>query len=184
MIVFFQSKCKNKIAYWDHQRVLVDTDYRLISKSPLLSCAFILQWMPLAEFVAQPLIQEDGMFKKIIDICIARLGKHYCGLLPHQVVSKFDGRLSCLYYNVIDAQDVNCRGNWSHPSTISQSQHPSPVVSWNPSGVFPLEERDDSNNSASIRGLTSQRPSKYLFLKNAVLVNEWQHQFFCYYLLL
>ena len=135
--------------------LLVDTDYRLISKSPLLSCAFILQWMPLAEFVAQPLIQEDGMFKKIIDICIARLGKHYCGLLPHQVVSKFDGRLSCLYYNVIDAQDVNCRGNWSHPSTISQSQHPSPVVSWNASGVSPLEERDGSNNSASIRGLTS-----------------------------
>lgn len=69
------------------------------------------KWMPLVEFVAQPLIQEDGMFKKIIDICIARLGKHYCGLLPHQVVSKFDGRPSCLYYNVIDAQDVNCRGN-------------------------------------------------------------------------
>jgi len=140
MICFFP-KCKNMIAYWDHQRVL-ETEAELgvskwmykigfcltiswhwlqTNKSPSLSCAFILQWMPLVEFVAQPLIQEDGMFKKIIDICIARLGKHYCGLLPHQVVSKFDGRPSCLYYNVIDDQDVNCKGNWSYPRTISQS---------------------------------------------------------------
>lgn len=56
----------------------------------------------------QPLIQEDSMFKKIISICIARLGKRYCGLSSHQVVSKFDGRLSSLYYNVVDAQDFNC----------------------------------------------------------------------------
>ncbi|CAK7356317.1 unnamed protein product [Dovyalis caffra] len=69
------------------------------------------KWMPLVEFVAQPLIQEDGLFRKIIDICIARLGKHYCGLLPHQVVSKFDGRPSCLYYNVVDAENVNCKGD-------------------------------------------------------------------------
>ncbi|OAY56759.1 nudix hydrolase 8 isoform X2 [Manihot esculenta] len=69
------------------------------------------KWMPLLEFVKQPLIEGDSMFKKIIDICIARLGKRYCGLSKHQLVSKFDGRLSCLYYNVIDAADVNCRGN-------------------------------------------------------------------------
>ncbi|KAI5594400.1 hypothetical protein BDE02_03G070500 [Populus trichocarpa] len=69
------------------------------------------KWMPLVEFVAQPLIQEDGLFKKIIDICLARLGKHYCGLLPRQVVSKFDGRPSCLYYNVLDTGNVNCNGN-------------------------------------------------------------------------
>ncbi|CAB4309926.1 unnamed protein product [Prunus armeniaca] len=66
------------------------------------------KWMPLDEFVEQPLIQEDSMFKKIISICIARLGKRYCGLSSHQVVSKFDGRLSSLYYNVVDAQDFNC----------------------------------------------------------------------------
>ncbi|KAJ6327272.1 hypothetical protein OIU78_014198 [Salix suchowensis] len=69
------------------------------------------KWMPLVEFVAQPLIQEDGLFKKIVDICMARLGKHYCGLLPRQVVSKFDGRSSCLYHNVIDAGNVTCNGN-------------------------------------------------------------------------
>ncbi|KAM5573038.1 nudix hydrolase 8 [Rosa sericea] len=66
------------------------------------------KWMPLAEFVEQPLVKEDSMFKKVISICIARLGKRYCGLSSHQVVSKFDGRLSSLYYNVVDTQDFNC----------------------------------------------------------------------------
>ncbi|KAJ1394074.1 NUDIX hydrolase domain [Sesbania bispinosa] len=69
------------------------------------------KWMPLVEFVEQPLIQEDSMFKKIIDIFVARLGKRYCGLSTHQIVSKFDGRTSSLYYNVIDNQDINCVGN-------------------------------------------------------------------------
>ncbi|KAJ4848649.1 hypothetical protein Tsubulata_023497 [Turnera subulata] len=69
------------------------------------------KWMPLVDFVEQPLIKEDGLFRKIIDICIARLGKHYCGLLPHQVVSKFDGGPSCLYYNAVSSQDENCAGN-------------------------------------------------------------------------
>jgi len=70
-----------------------------------------MQWMPLVEFVEQPLIQEDSMFKKIVDIFIARLGKRYCGLSTHQVVSKFDGMVSSLYYNVIDNED-NCVGKW------------------------------------------------------------------------
>ncbi|KAK9927650.1 hypothetical protein M0R45_024824 [Rubus argutus] len=66
------------------------------------------KWMPLDEFVEQPLVKEDSMFKKVISICIARLGKRYCGLSSHQVVSKFDGRLSSLYYNVVDTPDFNC----------------------------------------------------------------------------
>ncbi|GAV85047.1 NUDIX domain-containing protein, partial [Cephalotus follicularis] len=67
------------------------------------------KWMPLVEFVEQPLIQEDCMFKKIVDIFIARLGKRYCGLSTNQVVSRFDGRPSSLYYNVIDTNDdSNC----------------------------------------------------------------------------
>ncbi|XVE57597.1 hypothetical protein DITRI_Ditri04bG0103000 [Diplodiscus trichospermus] len=69
------------------------------------------KWIPLAEFVQQPLIQEDSMFKKIIDICLAHLGKRYCGLSVHQLASKFDGRISSLYYNVLDSQDTNCIGN-------------------------------------------------------------------------
>lgn len=68
------------------------------------------KWMPLAEFVDQPFVQDDNMFMKIIDICIARLGKRYCGLGPHPVISKFDERLSCLYYNVVEPPDFSCPG--------------------------------------------------------------------------
>ncbi|KAL8091266.1 nudix hydrolase 8-like isoform X1 [Apium graveolens] len=67
------------------------------------------KWMPLDEFREQPLIQSDNMFKKIIDICIARLGKKYCGLNVHPVVSKFDGKMSSLYYNIVDTSDSNCQ---------------------------------------------------------------------------
>ncbi|MBA0852392.1 hypothetical protein Goshw_004756 [Gossypium schwendimanii] len=69
------------------------------------------KWMPLVEFVEQPLIQQDCMFKKVIDICVERLGKRYCGLSVHQVASTFDGKTSSLYYNVIDSQRNNCIGN-------------------------------------------------------------------------
>ncbi|KAK4748464.1 hypothetical protein SAY87_015050 [Trapa incisa] len=69
------------------------------------------KWMKLDEFVEQPLIQEDKMFKKIMDICMARLGRSYCGLNPHQVVSKFDGKESTLYYNVVEAKESNCEAN-------------------------------------------------------------------------
>ncbi|KAJ4956142.1 hypothetical protein NE237_012925 [Protea cynaroides] len=66
------------------------------------------KWMPLTEFLEQPIIRGDSMFKKIIDICIERLGKRYCGLAAHPVVSKFDGKSSSLYYNVVEATDFNC----------------------------------------------------------------------------
>ncbi|XAR70507.1 NAD(+) diphosphatase [Bertholletia excelsa] len=69
------------------------------------------KWMPLMEFVKQPLIQEDSMFKKIIDICVARLGQRYCGLSVHQLVSKFDGKLSSLYFNTVEDKDFICQGS-------------------------------------------------------------------------
>ncbi|XP_044484793.1 nudix hydrolase 8-like isoform X2 [Mangifera indica] len=69
------------------------------------------KWMPLMEFVEQPLIQGDSMFKKITDICVARLKKRYCGLFPHQLVSAFDRQTSSLYYNDFDAQDSTCASN-------------------------------------------------------------------------
>lgn len=72
-----------------------------------------MQWMPLVEFVEQPLIQGDNMFKKIIDICILKMGKRYCGLSSHQVISKFDGKSSSLYYNILENQDSNCGVIWN-----------------------------------------------------------------------
>ncbi|KZV53294.1 Nudix hydrolase, partial [Dorcoceras hygrometricum] len=66
------------------------------------------KWMPLEDFVNQPLIQEDSMFKKIVDICMARLEKRYCGLSVHHLFSKFDGKLSSLYFNIVKDGDSGC----------------------------------------------------------------------------
>ncbi|ESQ39874.1 hypothetical protein EUTSA_v10000934mg [Eutrema salsugineum] len=63
------------------------------------------KWMPLVEFVEQPMIKGDKMFKRVIEICEARLRHRYCGLSPHRLVSTFDGRPSSLYYNVVDGDD-------------------------------------------------------------------------------
>ncbi|GFQ02774.1 nudix hydrolase 8, partial [Phtheirospermum japonicum] len=67
------------------------------------------KWMPLDEFVQQPLIEGDSMFKKIVDICIARLGKRYCGLSVHHLLSKFDAKLSSLYFNIVDHHISDCQ---------------------------------------------------------------------------
>jgi hypothetical protein len=57
--------------------------------------------MPLPEFMEQPFVQDDHMFRKISDICVRRLRKRYRGgLTAHHVVSRFDGGASTLYYNV------------------------------------------------------------------------------------
>ncbi|KAL2903130.1 Nudix hydrolase 8 [Bienertia sinuspersici] len=57
---------------------------------------------------AKPWIQEDSMLKRVTDIFIARMGKKYCGLNAHHLISKFDDRSSTLYYNVVNTQDINC----------------------------------------------------------------------------
>ncbi|KAG9452192.1 hypothetical protein H6P81_005096 [Aristolochia fimbriata] len=69
------------------------------------------KWMPLDEFIAQQVLQGDCMFQKIIDICVARLRRCYCGLTPHHVISEFDGKSSSLYFNVLEPQEFNCEGN-------------------------------------------------------------------------
>ncbi|KAL6634860.1 hypothetical protein ACP70R_027531 [Stipagrostis hirtigluma subsp. patula] len=61
------------------------------------------KWMPLVEFMEQPFIQDDHMFRKIAGICVWRLGNRYCGLTAHHVVSRFDGGTSTLYYSVAGA---------------------------------------------------------------------------------
>nr|CAB3450558.1 unnamed protein product [Digitaria exilis] len=68
------------------------------------------KWMPLPEFIEQPFIQEDHMFRKIADICVQRLRKRYCGLTAHHVASKFDGGTSTLYYNAGEPEpgDLTC----------------------------------------------------------------------------
>ncbi|KAL5728957.1 nudix (nucleoside diphosphate linked moiety X)-type motif 8 [Ranunculus cassubicifolius] len=57
------------------------------------------KWMPLEEYMAQPFFQEDHMLKKAIDICVATYENRYHGFTANQLISKFDGQLSHLYYN-------------------------------------------------------------------------------------
>lgn len=75
--------------------------------------------MPLAELMEQPFLKDDHMFRTISDICVQmqRHRRRYCGLTAHNVVSKFDGRTSTLYYNVAvvepergggDLEDCHC----------------------------------------------------------------------------
>ncbi|XP_068635521.1 nudix hydrolase 8-like [Aristolochia californica] len=68
------------------------------------------KWIPLDEFTAQQVVQGESMFQKIIEICVARLRKRYCGLTAHHVISEFDGKSSSLYCNVLEHQDFNCHG--------------------------------------------------------------------------
>lgn len=48
----------------------------------------------------------------------------------------------------------------------------------------PLKNATVATTVQAYEAWQAKETSKYMFLKNAVLVNEWQHQFFCYYLLL
>ncbi|CAA6671641.1 unnamed protein product [Spirodela intermedia] len=56
------------------------------------------RWMPFGEFISQSFYQEDSMLKKAIDVSLARCENYYHGFTAHRVISKFDDRLSYLYY--------------------------------------------------------------------------------------
>ncbi|GAY51241.1 Nudix hydrolase 8 [Citrus sinensis] len=57
------------------------------------------KWMPLEEFVKQPFYLEDDMSRKVIDICIKAYDDRFNGFIAHELASKLDGKLSCLYHN-------------------------------------------------------------------------------------
>ncbi|OVA16219.1 NUDIX hydrolase domain [Macleaya cordata] len=57
------------------------------------------KWIHLDEFLGQSFYEEDHMSKRAIDICIATYENLYSGFTGHQLTSKFDGKLSYLYYN-------------------------------------------------------------------------------------
>ncbi|XP_010518710.1 PREDICTED: nudix hydrolase 8 [Tarenaya hassleriana] len=68
------------------------------------------KWMALEEFVEQPVTRGDKMLKRVNEICMARLGRRYCGLSAHRLVSALEGKPASLYYNVVDHND-SCLGN-------------------------------------------------------------------------
>ena len=89
----------------------VGSPSKQVSIYDLLNSEHGLQWMPLPEWMEQPFIQDDHMFRKISEICMQHLRRRYCGLTAHHVVSKFDGGTSTLYYTTSRSWSLPERGD-------------------------------------------------------------------------
>lgn len=62
-------------------------------------CVHVIgQWISVDELLSQQFYKEDEMLKRVMEICLATYEKKYSGFVAHQVVSKFDGKMSYLYY--------------------------------------------------------------------------------------
>uniref|UniRef100_A0A7C9DKR1 Nudix hydrolase domain-containing protein n=1 Tax=Opuntia streptacantha TaxID=393608 RepID=A0A7C9DKR1_OPUST len=63
------------------------------------------QWMPLEEFAAQPFAQKSGLFKRIVELCLAKIDENYAGFSAIPLSSKEES--PSLYLN---ARDLNQSG--------------------------------------------------------------------------
>ncbi|KAG6413894.1 hypothetical protein SASPL_126609 [Salvia splendens] len=59
------------------------------------------KWISVDELLSQQFYKEDEMLKRVMEICMAANDKKYSGFEAHRVVSKFDGKMSYLYYKDI-----------------------------------------------------------------------------------
>ncbi|KAK2448009.1 nudix hydrolase [Trifolium repens] len=57
------------------------------------------QWMPFAEYTAQPFIQKSDLLKYINDICLAKIDGRYSGYTPVSTLSNFSEQKFYLYLN-------------------------------------------------------------------------------------
>ncbi|KAL1556178.1 nudix (nucleoside diphosphate linked moiety X)-type motif 2 [Salvia divinorum] len=57
------------------------------------------QWMPIAEYAAQPFAEQHYVFKYAADICIAKLESGYTGFTPRPTTSFLSHNPSYLYVN-------------------------------------------------------------------------------------
>jgi hypothetical protein len=64
---------------------------------------FVVQWMPLDEFLNQQVHREDELLRKIINICVNMGENNRQGFKVEQLMSKFDNRISHLYYSDLEA---------------------------------------------------------------------------------
>ncbi|KZV54275.1 nudix hydrolase 8 [Dorcoceras hygrometricum] len=60
------------------------------------------KWASVEELLLQEFYKEDEMSKKVIEICLEAYQKNYNGFCAHKLISKFDGKLSYLYYKCVD----------------------------------------------------------------------------------
>ncbi|KAG6411274.1 hypothetical protein SASPL_129352 [Salvia splendens] len=59
------------------------------------------KWISVDELLSQQFYKEDEMLKRVMEICMATNDKNYSGFEAHRAVSKFDGKMSYLYYKDI-----------------------------------------------------------------------------------
>lgn len=71
------------------------------------------QWMPLEEFAAQPFAQKSGLFKRIVDLCLAKKDKNYAGFSPEPTSFSSEEKTPYLYLNTRDLHQ-------SHSTTTNQ----------------------------------------------------------------
>ncbi|KAL0337331.1 UNVERIFIED_CONTAM: Nudix hydrolase 8 [Sesamum calycinum] len=60
------------------------------------------KWITVDELHSQEFYEEDQMWKRVVAICMAAYENTYVGFIANQVLSKFDGKLSYLYYKDIN----------------------------------------------------------------------------------
>jgi hypothetical protein len=64
---------------------------------------FVVQWMPVDEFLNQQVRREDEMLRKIINICVKMGENNGQGFKVERLMSKFDNRISHLYCSDLEA---------------------------------------------------------------------------------
>ncbi|WOK95231.1 nudix hydrolase 2 isoform X2 [Canna indica] len=69
------------------------------------------QWMPVEEYAAQPSVQNNDLFKYILDVSLARVDKLYAGLSPVHTRSVFSDTKDCFYLNSSDLNWPSRIGN-------------------------------------------------------------------------
>lgn len=69
-----------------------------------------LQWMPVAEYAAQPFIEKHEIFSLISKICLAKSDSDYSGFSPWATTTS-SGKTSYLYFNHQYLQNIETYGN-------------------------------------------------------------------------
>ena len=55
--------------------------------------------MPIEEYAAQPFVQNQGLLRYLMDICLAKKDGNYSGFSPVPTSSTFSNEESYLYLN-------------------------------------------------------------------------------------
>lgn len=89
---------------WEIQRLYNVIAGFITSVSEKKKHHYLMQWMPVEEFAAQPFVKKHELLKYILDLGLAKADRNYSGFTPLSISSAFSEELSFLY--------LNSRGLW------------------------------------------------------------------------